>query len=76
MSEESIPEQEAPATVPTSTDPVAIAHARGNRVTIVPPDEVVALSDLTGKPVSDIIAAIIKRECSVIRARALTLVEA
>lgn len=75
MSEESIPEQESPATS-TPTDTIAIGHARGNRVTIVPPDEVVALSDLTGKPVADIIAAIIKRECSVIRARALTLVEA
>ncbi len=54
---------------------LAVQHARGNRVTVIPPDEVVALSELTGRPVSDIIAAIIKRECAVIRARAATLVD-
>ena len=67
----------------TSPDPdpiveapsLAVQHARGNRVTVIPPDEVVALSELTGRPVSDIIAAIIKRECAVIRARAATLVD-
>lgn len=72
--EHTSPDPEPTVDAPKDTS-LAVQHARGNRVTVIPPDEVVALSELTGRPVSDIIAAIIKRECAMIRVRATSMID-
>jgi len=53
--------------------PSVRAHLRGNKITVTIPDEILALSDLTGRTTADIFADLLAAQVAGIRAKAKSL---
>lgn len=57
-----------------TVDPLNVrAHSRGNKLTITIPDEILAVSELIGRPASDIVADLLSAQVSAIRTKAKSL---
>ena len=54
-----------------TVDPLNVrAHSRGNKITITIPDEILAVSELIGRPAADIVADLLAAQVSAIRTKA------
>lgn len=64
----------APAIILPNTetvDPLNVrAHSRGNKITITIPDEILAVSELVGRPAADIVADLLAAQVAGIRSKA------
>ena len=54
-----------------TVDPLNVrAHSRGNKITITIPDEILAVSELIGRPAADIVADLLAAQVAGIRHKA------